>query len=51
MEARLNLSGNPVAAKVVRHIVSAGKVVQDSTLPAATQELVAIRASQIKCCT
>ena len=50
MDARLNLVGNPVSAKVVRHIVSAGKAVQDSTLPAATQQLVALRASQINGC-
>ncbi|MEU0990271.1 carboxymuconolactone decarboxylase family protein [Streptomyces sp. NPDC005953] len=50
MEARLNLLGNPVAAKALRHVISAGKVVSDSTLPAATQELVKIRASQINGC-
>ncbi|GAA2846166.1 carboxymuconolactone decarboxylase family protein [Streptosporangium fragile] len=50
MDARLNLLGNPVAAKFLRHIVSAGKVISDSTLPAATQELVKIRASQINGC-
>ncbi|MEV0375442.1 carboxymuconolactone decarboxylase family protein [Streptomyces sp. NPDC050636] len=50
MDARLNLFGNPVATKSLRHIVSAGKVVADSTLPAATQELVKIRASQINGC-
>ena len=47
MEARLNFFTNPVAAKFARYINSAGKVVSDSTLPAATQELVKIRASQI----
>ncbi|PKW17894.1 carboxymuconolactone decarboxylase family protein [Saccharopolyspora spinosa] len=50
MDARLNLFGNPVAAKFLKHIVSAGKVVADSTLPAATRELVNIRASQINGC-
>ncbi len=50
MEARLNLIDNPVGAKFLRYIVSAGKVVTDSTLPAATQELVKIRASQINGC-
>lgn len=50
MDARLNLFGNPVAAKTLRHINSVGKVVSDSTLPAATQELVKIRASQINGC-
>ncbi|GAA3839246.1 carboxymuconolactone decarboxylase family protein [Streptomyces chiangmaiensis] len=50
MEARLNFFTNPVAAKFARYINSAGKVVSDSTLPAATQELVKIRASQINGC-
>jgi AhpD family alkylhydroperoxidase len=50
MEARLNLFGNQVMAKLIKHVNSAGKVVRDSTLPAATQELVKIRASQINGC-
>ncbi|WP_327368911.1 carboxymuconolactone decarboxylase family protein [Streptomyces sp. NBC_01217] len=50
MDARLNLLDNPVAAKALRHLASAGKVIADSTLPAATQELVKIRASQINGC-
>ncbi|MGQ5636540.1 MULTISPECIES: carboxymuconolactone decarboxylase family protein [unclassified Streptomyces] len=50
MDARLNLFGNPVAGKFLRYINSAGKAVSDSSLPAATQELVKIRASQINGC-
>src|SRR3954454_1670507 len=50
MDARLNLFNSPVAVKVFRQINAAGKVVADSTLPAATQELVKIRASQINGC-
>ncbi|MFJ8544480.1 carboxymuconolactone decarboxylase family protein [Streptomyces sp. NPDC093586] len=50
MDARLNIFGNQVAGKLIRHINSAGKVLTDSTLPAATQELVKIRASQINGC-
>ncbi|MEV5550961.1 carboxymuconolactone decarboxylase family protein [Streptomyces sp. NPDC052309] len=50
MEARLNVFGNPVAMKFLKHINSAGKVLSDSGLPAATQELVKIRASQINGC-
>ncbi|MER5498477.1 MULTISPECIES: carboxymuconolactone decarboxylase family protein [unclassified Streptomyces] len=50
MDARLNLFGNPIAAKFLRHFVSAGKVIADSTLPATTQHLVEIRASQINGC-
>jgi AhpD family alkylhydroperoxidase len=50
MDARLNLFENQVAAKSLNHIISAGKAVEGSTLPAATQELVKIRASQINGC-
>ncbi|MER5550298.1 carboxymuconolactone decarboxylase family protein [Streptomyces sp. NPDC002793] len=50
MNARLNLFGNKAAASFLKHINSAGKVVTDSGLPAATQELVKIRASQINGC-
>ncbi|MFE8947640.1 carboxymuconolactone decarboxylase family protein [Streptomyces sp. NPDC003233] len=50
MDARLNLFTNAVTAKLFKYVNSAGKVVTDSTLPAATQELVKIRASQINGC-
>ncbi|MFE7837026.1 carboxymuconolactone decarboxylase family protein [Streptomyces sp. NPDC057474] len=50
MESRLNYFGHPLAGKVLKHINSAGKVVSDSTLPTAVQELVKIRASQINGC-
>ncbi|MGX1128537.1 AhpD family alkylhydroperoxidase [Streptomyces glaucescens] len=50
MDARLNLFGSPVAGKVLKHFVSAGGPISDSALPAATQELVKIRASQINGC-
>ena len=50
MEPRLDLFGNPVAARFAKHLNSAGKVLSDSALPAATQELVEIRASQINGC-
>ncbi|MFF7237676.1 carboxymuconolactone decarboxylase family protein [Streptomyces collinus] len=50
MDARLNLFANPVAGKFLRYVNSAGKAVGDSALPAATQELVKIRASQINGC-
>lgn len=50
MESRLNPFGNPVAGKVMRGFRSAGKAIADSELPAATQELVKIRASQINGC-
>ena len=50
MEARLSYFGNATAAKFAKYINSAGAVVTDSTLPATTQELVKIRASQINGC-
>jgi AhpD family alkylhydroperoxidase len=50
MDARLNLFGNPVATQFLKHLTSAGKVISDSTLPHATQELVKLRASQINGC-
>jgi AhpD family alkylhydroperoxidase len=50
MDGRLNVFGNPVGAKFLKYINSAGKAVSESTLPATTQELVKIRASQINGC-
>jgi AhpD family alkylhydroperoxidase len=50
MEARLNYFGNATASKFAKYINSAGAVVTDSALPAAAQELVKIRASQINGC-
>ncbi len=50
MDARLNPYDNAVAMKFAKYINSAGRVITESTLPAATQELVKIRASQINGC-
>ena len=50
MDARLNLFDNPVAGKFLKYIVSANHAVADSALPARTQELVKLRASQINGC-
>ncbi|MEU9492121.1 carboxymuconolactone decarboxylase family protein [Streptomyces sp. NPDC048215] len=50
MEARLNVFGNPFVATFLKHINSAGMAVGKSSVPAATQELVKIRASQINGC-
>jgi AhpD family alkylhydroperoxidase len=50
MEARLDFFGNAVAAKLIKHLNSAGAAVSNSALPAATQELVKLRASQINGC-
>ena len=50
MDARLNLFENEVAMKFGKYINSAGRVLTESSLPAATQELVKLRASQINGC-
>jgi AhpD family alkylhydroperoxidase len=50
VDARLNVFGSAVAAKVLKHFIAANKAVWDSALPGPTQELVKIRASQINGC-
>ncbi|MEU1490251.1 carboxymuconolactone decarboxylase family protein [Streptomyces sp. NPDC005776] len=50
MAARLNYFADPTAAKALKHLMSAGKALKESPLPAATQELVALRVSQINGC-
>ncbi len=50
MEARLDIFSSPLAMKLTKYINSAGAVVNESTLPKATQELVKLRASQINGC-
>jgi AhpD family alkylhydroperoxidase len=50
MDARLNLFTSLTAVKVGKYLNSAGKVITESTLPRATQELVKLRASQINGC-
>ena len=50
MEARLNQFSSPVLAKVVKLLATADKAISESTLPARTQELVKLRASQINGC-
>ncbi|MFI1582669.1 carboxymuconolactone decarboxylase family protein [Embleya sp. NPDC020630] len=50
MNARLNFMTSPVAAKAMKHLIAAGKALSDSTVPAATRELVMLRASQINGC-
>jgi AhpD family alkylhydroperoxidase len=50
MDARFNYYANPVAAKFAKYMISAGAVVSDSALPAATHHLVKVRASQINGC-
>jgi AhpD family alkylhydroperoxidase len=50
MDPRFNYYRNAVAVKFAKYINSAGAVISGSALPAATQELVKIRASQINGC-
>jgi AhpD family alkylhydroperoxidase len=50
MDARLGIAGTPTGGKFVKYLVGANNVVKDSTLPATTQELVKLRASQINGC-
>ncbi len=50
MDARFDYYGSTVAARFAKYINSAGAVVSGSALPAVTQELVKIRASQINGC-
>jgi AhpD family alkylhydroperoxidase len=50
MDARLDYFAGPTAGKALKYFMSAGKALKDSPLPAATQELVALRVSQINGC-
>lgn len=50
MEPRLNILGSEFAMKFAKQINAVGATVTGSSLPAATQELVKIRASQINGC-
>ncbi|MDO0932811.1 carboxymuconolactone decarboxylase family protein [Streptomyces sp. DG2A-72] len=50
MTARLDAFKSPTIMKTFKHITAATTVLKDSTLPAATQELVKLRASQINGC-
>ncbi|TWD81538.1 AhpD family alkylhydroperoxidase [Kribbella amoyensis] len=50
MDARLNLFGNQTAAKVLKHLIAASHATTGAGVPAATLELVRLRASQINGC-
>ncbi|MCL7381017.1 carboxymuconolactone decarboxylase family protein [Streptomyces sp. 35G-GA-8] len=50
MDARLNYFTSPTAGKALKYFMSAGKALKESPLPAVTQELVALRVSQINGC-
>ncbi|WP_406193095.1 carboxymuconolactone decarboxylase family protein [Kitasatospora sp. NBC_01560] len=54
MDARLDYFADPAAdrtaGRALKHLMATGRAVKDSPLPAATQELVALRVSQINGC-
>ena len=50
MDARISYHGNEMTMKVAKYINSANRVLHESGLPVATQELVKLRASQINGC-
>jgi AhpD family alkylhydroperoxidase len=50
MDARLNIMENAVAMTFIKRLSSASAAIAESSLPAATQELVKLRASQINGC-
>jgi AhpD family alkylhydroperoxidase len=50
MEARFNLFESPTAAKVAKRIYSVAGILEQSTVPKALQEILALRASQINGC-
>jgi AhpD family alkylhydroperoxidase len=50
MDARLNFFASPLAGKALKSFMSMGRALKESPLPSATQELVALRVSQINGC-
>ncbi|MEU8956962.1 carboxymuconolactone decarboxylase family protein [Streptomyces sp. NPDC048518] len=50
MDARLNYMAQPGAAKALKYFLSGSKALKDTSVPNATQELVALRVSQINGC-
>lgn len=50
MDARLNYFADPAAGKILKHVMAAGKLIKESPVPARTQELVALRVSQVNGC-
>ncbi|MCF3102217.1 carboxymuconolactone decarboxylase family protein [Streptomyces roseoverticillatus] len=50
MDARFNLFENELATKFAKRFANAGMVIHQSALPQSTQELVALRISQINGC-
>ncbi|MFD3513361.1 carboxymuconolactone decarboxylase family protein [Streptomyces sp. NPDC058657] len=50
MDARIDFHTNPVGAKYLGHLVAAGGALKEAPLPDATQQLMALRISQINGC-
>ncbi|NJQ02523.1 carboxymuconolactone decarboxylase family protein [Streptomyces zingiberis] len=50
MDARLNLFGSSIGRTFSQHMLAAGQVMSQSTVPLTTLELVRLRASQINGC-
>ena len=50
MDARLDVFDNAVAMKYLKSLIAGSQVIKESTLPAATRELVNRRASQLNGC-
>jgi AhpD family alkylhydroperoxidase len=50
MEARIDLISNELGAKIAKRLYSVNLAIEHSPLPAATQRLVSMRASQINGC-
>ncbi|MDX2815659.1 carboxymuconolactone decarboxylase family protein [Streptomyces sp. NPDC001902] len=50
MDARLDYLADPTAGRALKHFMAVGRSFKESSLPAATQELVALRVSQINGC-
>jgi AhpD family alkylhydroperoxidase len=50
MDTRFQIYENPIAMKFVKRLLSASQTIAETTLPATTQELVRLRASQINGC-
>lgn len=50
MDARFDIMGNELAAKFAKRFMNASVVIDQSSLPQATKELVNLRASQINGC-
>ncbi|MFB6817548.1 carboxymuconolactone decarboxylase family protein [Streptomyces sp. NPDC056347] len=50
MDARLDYFADPTVGRAIKHITAVGRTIRESPLPASTQELVALRVSQINGC-